>query len=184
MGLATCLFLQSFLSPTQYPSLLLLPPPLTKKTHLYYYFFSFGTNLQNLPPPKNSTSHHLLIFSWLANYQLSQCCYSAYCTGWHAANTTNSKPTLYPDKICVYDELPLAGRDIQYRAPDSRLRCTTPLDDTINNMQHVKQSWIKKILVYTTIPSYNWIKESSTSFSLLSSECFFVLNLQSKDWGC
>ena len=30
------------------------------------------------------------------------------------------------DKICVYDEHPIAGRDIQYWAPDSRLRYTTP----------------------------------------------------------
>ena len=29
----------------------------------------------------------------------------------------------YCDKICVYDEHPLAGGDIQYRAPDSRSSC-------------------------------------------------------------
>ena len=29
---------------------------------------------------------------------------------------------LYHDKICVYYEPPLAGREIQYRAPDSRSR--------------------------------------------------------------
>ena len=36
---------------------------------------------------------------------------------------------LYRDKICVYDEDLLAGRDIQYRAPDSQSSCTTPFDD-------------------------------------------------------
>ena len=29
---------------------------------------------------------------------------------------------LYRDKICVYDEHPMAGRDIQCRAPDSLSR--------------------------------------------------------------
>ena len=38
---------------------------------------------------------------------------------------------IYRDKICVYDEHPIAGRDIQYRAPDSRSRYATPLDDII-----------------------------------------------------
>ena len=33
----------------------------------------------------------------------------------------------YCDKIC--DEHPLASPDIQYPAPDSQSRCTTPFDD-------------------------------------------------------
>ena len=39
--------------------------------------------------------------------------------------------SLYRDKICVYDEHPLAGRDIQYRVPDSQSRNTTPFKDTL-----------------------------------------------------
>ena len=39
-------------------------------------------------------------------------------------------------EICVYDEHPLAGWDIQYQAPDSRSRCTTPFDDIKYNVQH------------------------------------------------
>ena len=36
---------------------------------------------------------------------------------------------LYRDKICVYDEHPIAGQDIQCRAPNSRSRYITPFDD-------------------------------------------------------
>ena len=36
-----------------------------------------------------------------------------------------------PDKRCVYDEHPLAGRDIQYWAPDSRSRYTTSFDNIL-----------------------------------------------------
>ena len=32
----------------------------------------------------------------------------------------------YCDKICVHDEHPIAGRDIQYRAPDSQSRYMSP----------------------------------------------------------
>ena len=35
---------------------------------------------------------------------------------------------VYCDKICVYDEHPIAGRDIQYQAPDSWSEYTTPFD--------------------------------------------------------
>ena len=35
------------------------------------------------------------------------------------------------DKICVYDKHPIAGRDIQCRAPDSQSRYTTPFGDII-----------------------------------------------------
>ena len=34
----------------------------------------------------------------------------------------------YCDKICEYDEHPIAGLDIQYRAPDSLSEYTTPLE--------------------------------------------------------
>ena len=34
---------------------------------------------------------------------------------------------------CLYDEHPLASRDIQHRAPDSRSRRTTPFDDIIDS---------------------------------------------------
>ena len=37
----------------------------------------------------------------------------------------------YLDKICEYDEHPIAGRDIQYRAPDSWSRYTTPFNEII-----------------------------------------------------
>ena len=39
----------------------------------------------------------------------------------------------YCDKIFVYDKHPLAGRDIQYRAPNSRLRYATPFDDILKS---------------------------------------------------
>ena len=35
----------------------------------------------------------------------------------------------YRDKICVYDEHPIAGQDMQCWAPDSRSRYKTPFDD-------------------------------------------------------
>ena len=38
---------------------------------------------------------------------------------------------MYRDKICVYDEHPIAGGDIQYRAPDSQSGYTTPFDNII-----------------------------------------------------
>ena len=34
--------------------------------------------------------------------------------------------------VCVYDEHLLAGQDIQYLAPNSRSRYTTPFDEIIN----------------------------------------------------
>ena len=36
---------------------------------------------------------------------------------------------VYCDKICVYDEQPIAGQDIQYQAPDSQSRYTAPFDE-------------------------------------------------------
>ena len=37
----------------------------------------------------------------------------------------------YRDRICVYDAHPIAGLDIQYQAPNSGSRDTTPFDDSI-----------------------------------------------------
>ena len=42
-----------------------------------------------------------------------------------------SGKTMYRDKISVYDEHPLAGQDIQYRASDGWSRYTTPFDDIL-----------------------------------------------------
>ena len=39
--------------------------------------------------------------------------------------------------MCVYDEQPIAGRDIQCQAPDSRSRYTTPFDDYKVMCKHV-----------------------------------------------
>ena len=39
--------------------------------------------------------------------------------------------------MCVYDEHPLAGQDIQYRAPDSWSRYTTPFDKIIKYLFNV-----------------------------------------------
>ena len=39
--------------------------------------------------------------------------------------STKSVRYSYRDKICLYDEHPISGRDIQYRAPVSRSRYTT-----------------------------------------------------------
>ena len=52
--------------------------------------------------------------------------------GFHRAGSLRDK--LFRDKICVYDEHPITGQDIQYRAPDSRSRYTTPLDEIILNI--------------------------------------------------
>ena len=46
---------------------------------------------------------------------------------------------IYRDKICVYDEHPLAGRDIQYRAPNSRSSCTTPFDNIKTKILVIKK---------------------------------------------
>ena len=43
----------------------------------------------------------------------------------------NLPSPIYCNNICVYDEQPIAGREIQCRAPDSWSRCTTPFDDII-----------------------------------------------------
>ena len=45
----------------------------------------------------------------------------------------------YCNKICVYDEYLLAGRDLQCRAPNSRSRYTAPFDDIKIICEHVKR---------------------------------------------
>ena len=44
--------------------------------------------------------------------------------------------------MCVYDEHLLAGQDIQYRAPDSRSRYTTPFGEIKSNVQHLNNPLI------------------------------------------
>ena len=44
---------------------------------------------------------------------------------------TFSSVQKYHDNICVYDEHPIAGGYIQYQAPDSQTRYTTPFNDNI-----------------------------------------------------
>ena len=56
--------------------------------------------------------------------------------------------------MCVFDEHLLAGRDIQYRAPDSQSRYTTPFNKIKSNMQHAKQSWIPMILVIINVIAF------------------------------
>ena len=51
----------------------------------------------------------------------------SYCCCWY--KSSDKIPFQYRDKICVYDEHPIAGRDIQCRALYSRSRYTTPFDD-------------------------------------------------------
>ena len=43
-----------------------------------------------------------------------------------SASTSNLKQEII--LICVYDEQPIAGQDIQYQAPDSRSTYTTPFN--------------------------------------------------------
>ena len=47
--------------------------------------------------------------------------------------SVSSTPTSYKyrDKMCVYDDHPVTGWDLQYRATDSRSRDTTPFDDIL-----------------------------------------------------
>ena len=61
-------------------------------------------------------------------------------------NSTSPSPSYtYRDKICVYDEHPIAGQDIQFRAPDSRSRHTTPFDD---------YKWVATQVLTPPFPSY------------------------------
>ena len=46
----------------------------------------------------------------------------------------------YRDKICVYDEHPIAGQDIQFREPDSWSKYTTPFDNIIILTNRIKRS--------------------------------------------
>ena len=45
--------------------------------------------------------------------------------------TFSGKREEHHDKICVYDEHPIADRDIQHRAPDSWSGYTTPFNNII-----------------------------------------------------
>ena len=58
--------------------------------------------------------------------------------------------------VCVYDKHPLAGRDIQYRAPDSRSKYTTPFDEIKRNMQHLNYPGIPMILVIKNLFKRIW----------------------------
>ena len=52
------------------------------------------------------------------------------CRKFFGLSSINANPlTFYCDKICVYNEHPIAGQDIQCRAPYSRSRYTTPFDE-------------------------------------------------------
>ena len=59
--------------------------------------------------------------------------------------------------MCVYDEHLGAGRDIQYRAADSRSRNTTPFDDNfVNNHHHnASEGKNKKSLILYFLNKYN-----------------------------
>ena len=50
-------------------------------------------------------------------------------------------PTFYCDKKCVDDKHPLAGRDIQYWAPDSQSRYTTPFNVLLSNRHQLANLW-------------------------------------------
>ena len=56
--------------------------------------------------------------------------------------------------MCVYDEHPLAGRDIQYRAPDNRSRYTLPSDKIKSNVQHPNNPGIPMILVIKNLIAF------------------------------
>ena len=62
---------------------------------------------------------------------------------------------VYCDKICVYYEHPLAGQDIQYRAPDSR------------------SSYTKLTLIPTSQPRKN-SKSFQKKLAPLAARAFFV----------
>ena len=59
---------------------------------------------------------------------------------------------LYCDKICVYEKHLIAGRDIQYQAPDSR----SSNDQLIPYYQHV--SFLTRIPQYPVDNNYDNIK--------------------------
>ena len=69
------------------------------------------------------------------------------------------KALLCRDKICGYDEHPLAGRDIQYRAHNTEHTIAGRdvqhhLTILKYNVHHVKQSWIIKILVIKNVKAF------------------------------
>ena len=62
--------------------------------------------------------------------------------------------------VCVYDEHPLAGRDIQYQAPNSQSRYTTPFDEIKSNVQYYNT--LGYYLQYPGNTTYNNIKMAKT----------------------
>ena len=56
--------------------------------------------------------------------------------------------------MCVYNEHPLAGRDIQYRAPNSRSRHTTPFDEIKVICNNVNNPGIVMILVIKNVKAF------------------------------
>ena len=56
----------------------------------------------------------------------------------------------YRDKICVYDKHSIAGRDVQYQAPDSRSEYTTPFDD-------IWEHTCKRILEHNDPSYFQWL---------------------------
>ena len=62
----------------------------------------------------------------------------------------------------MYDKLLLAGRDIQYRAPDSWSRYTTPFDEIKSNMQHLNNPGIQMILVIKNVTKVSLVLSNTT----------------------
>ena len=56
--------------------------------------------------------------------------------------------------MCVYDKHPLTGRDIQYRAPDSWSRYTTPFDKIKSIVQNLNNPGIPMILVIKNVAAF------------------------------
>ena len=79
------------------------------------------THLTNSAPNRLSINYpKLFIVQTLSNTHIP----------WH--NAKANPPFLHRDKICVYDDHPIAGRDIQYWAPESRSEYTTQFN--VNNL--------------------------------------------------
>ena len=56
--------------------------------------------------------------------------------------------------MCVYGKHPLAGRDIQYLASDSRSRYRTPFNEIKSNAQHLNNPEIPIILVIKNVIAF------------------------------
>ena len=70
--------------------------------------------------------------------------------------------------MCVYDEHPLAGRDIQYGAPDSWSRYTTPFDKI--KKYHIKHINFRHKLESIKFFNVAWVKAKSVRMDLLDLE--------------